>query len=110
MKIEAPVHLTTRDRFTFVFRVIGAIGGLLIYATTFATSSWGNPWVIALIVLVTVGGAIAYYLLTSVARCPACAGRIYNWRISSEDAKRKLFSCDKCGTHAWLAEGFYWQD
>ena len=104
------MHLTTRDRFTFVFRVVGAISGLLITGAMFATSSWGNAWVIALFVLVTVGGAIAYHVLTSVVRCPACDSRMFNWRIPSEDATRKLFSCDKCGTRAWLAEGFYWQD
>jgi hypothetical protein len=104
------VHLEARDRFVFVFRVVGAIGGLLLIAAVFATSSWENGWVIPLFVLVTVGGGIAYHVLTSVVRCPACGSRVFNWGISSEDAKRKLFSCRRCGTVAWLAEGFYWQD
>jgi hypothetical protein len=101
------VHLRSRDRFALAFRVAGAIGGLLIIVAAFATSSWGNGWVVALFVLVTVGGAIAYHVLTSVVRCAACACRVFNWRISSEDAKRKLFSCGRCGTSAWLVEGFY---
>ncbi|MEX2125398.1 MAG: hypothetical protein WD795_16005 [Woeseia sp.] len=101
--------MKTRDRFTLIFRVAGAISGLLIIVAAFATSSWGNGWVVAVFVLITVGGAISYHVLTSVVRCPACAGRVFNWRISSERAKSKLFSCRKCGTLAWLAEGFYWQ-
>ena len=103
------LHLKARDRFAFAFRVAGPLAGLLIVAAAVAMSSWGNRWVIGLFALVTVGGAIAYHVLTSAVRCPACAGRVFNWRISSEHATRKLFSCRRCGTLAWLAEGFYWQ-
>jgi len=109
VKGNQPEHLKTRDRFAWTFRVVSALCGLLIYATAFATSSWENRWVVALISIVTVGGAIAYHVLTSVVRCPACANRVFNWRIPSDHAKRILFACSKCGKRAWLAEGFYWQ-
>lgn len=103
------VHMRARDRFALRFRVVGALVGLPIIAVVFATSSWRNPWVVALYALVTVGGAVGYHLLTSVVRCPACAATVTNWRVASEDATRKLFPCGRCGTVAWLAEGFYWQ-
>lgn len=108
-RADGTVHLRSRDRLVLRFRVVGAVVGLLVVAAVFATSSWENPWGVASFVLVTVGGALAYHLLTSVVRCPTCASRVANWRISSADATRKLFACRQCGTVAWLAEGFYWQ-
>ncbi len=109
MNADQPIHLKTRDRSAFAYRVVGAVCGLAFIGAGFATSSWGNGWMIALFVLVTVGGAVSYHLLTSVVRCPACASTMINLRISGYDADRKLFSCSHCGTSAYLKEGFYWQ-
>jgi hypothetical protein len=108
-RTDEAVHLRSRDRLAFRFRVVGGIVGLGVVAAVFATSSWEHPWVVAAYALVTVGGAAAYHLLTSLVRCPTCAGSVANWRIASDDATRKRFSCGRCGTVAWLAEGFYWQ-
>ena len=102
-------RLNARDRVAFRFRVAGALVGLAVIAWAFATSSWGNEWVIALLVVLTFGGAVAYHILTSVVRCPSCTNRVANWHVSSVDADRKLFLCGKCGTSAYLKEGFFWQ-
>lgn len=92
------------------FRIVGALAGFAVIGFAFATSSWSNVWVLALVVLVTLGGAVAYHLLTSIVRCPACGGGIFNFRIGSAESKRKNFLCRRCGATAWLAEGFYWQN
>ena len=99
-------HLAGRDRFALAFRIVGAIVGFVVLVVAFASSGSATVWLFA---LVTVGGALSYHLLTSVVRCPACASRVFNLRIASEDAQRKLFSCGRCGATAWLREGFYWQ-
>lgn len=109
MSADYAIHLKKRDRRVFIYRVVGAIGGLVFIFAGFATSSWDNGWMQALFVLVTVGGALAYHLLTSVVRCPTCSSRVMNFRISADDADKKLFSCRRCGTSAYLTEGFYWQ-
>lgn len=66
-------------------------------------------WFLVAFVFVVVGGALSYHLLTSMVRCPSCRDRVYNFRIGEAEAKRKIFSCRRCGAKAWLAEGFYWQ-
>lgn len=109
MNSGEPTHLHGRDRIAFRFRVAGALGGLAFVAWAFATSGWTSAWVVTLFGVVTIGGAAAYHVLTSVVRCPACSSRLSNWRISSADADRKQFACDSCGARAWLREGFYWQ-
>jgi hypothetical protein len=106
---QEPTHLVRRDRFALVFRVAGSMLGLVLMVIAIASPDWNSRWVIALFVLVAVGGALAYHLLTSLVRCPGCNGRVSNLRIAAEDARRKLFLCRRCGTAAWLREGFYWQ-
>lgn len=101
-------HLVDRDRLALAFRIVGAIVGFVVLVVVFATASSSSA-IVWLFALVTVGGALSYHLLTSVVRCPACANRIFNLRIASEDAQRKLFLCGRCGATAWLREGFYWQ-
>jgi DNA-directed RNA polymerase subunit RPC12/RpoP len=59
--------------------------------------------------IVMVGGPLSYHLLTSIVSCPTCTSRVINLGISADDANRKVFSCSKCGTSAYLTEGFYWQ-
>lgn len=109
MVMSSGVHLERRDRHAFWFRVAGvAIGAAVIFAA-FATSSWDNPWVVVGFILVTVGGAVAYYLLTSIVRCPSCSARLANFRIASDDERQKTFACGRCGSAAYLREGFYWQ-
>lgn len=109
MDADEPVHLKNRDRFAFAYRIAGAAVGLTLAVLAFATSSRANGWIIALFGLVAVGGALSYYLLTSLAPCPKCRTGMTNFRISSEETKRKLFHCGNCGTAAYLTEGFYWQ-
>jgi len=109
MDLDEAIHLKARDRIAFWFRVAGAIGGLAFIAWAFASSSWGSTWVIAMIGLIIVGGAVKYHLLTSIVRCPTCASRVVNLRISSPDVSKKLFLCGKCGSSAYLTEGLYWQ-
>lgn len=103
------VRLASRDRAAFGFRVVGALGGLLYVAWMLATSSWNSAWAVAVFCLVTVGGTVAYHLLTSVVSCPACFRRMVNLRILSADANGKSFTCRHCGTNAYMTEGFYWQ-
>ncbi len=62
-----------------------------------------------LFAIVVIGGAVSYHLLTSIVQCPACGDNLTNFGIGSEDAKRKEFSCRRCGATAWLSEGIYWQ-
>jgi hypothetical protein len=102
-------HLVFRDRVALVFRIVGAVAGFAIMTTAFATSSWSSAWVIALFTAVVVGGAVSYHLLTSIVRCPGCSNGVVNLRIGPIEERRKQFSCRRCGTMAWLAEGFYWQ-
>lgn len=109
MDLDEPKHLKGRDRLAFRFRVAGALGGLAFIAWAFATSNWGSTWVIAICGVVTIGGAVSYHVLTSFVRCPTCASLLVNLRISSAEANEKRFLCDKCGTSAYLQEGFYWQ-
>lgn len=110
MAADESIHLTKRDRRALVYRIAGAVCGLALLVVGFVTSSWDNGWMIALFVLVTVGGALSYHLLTSVVRCPTCSSRVVNFRISAHDVKRKFFLCSHCGTSAYLTEGFYWQE
>lgn len=109
MSTKEPIHLAKRDRIALILRLSGAALGLIVVIAAFATSSWSSPWVIGLFSFVIVGGALSYYLLTSIVRCPSCSGTVSNFGIASAGAKRKLFSCVRCGASAWLAEGFYWQ-
>jgi hypothetical protein len=109
MAADQAIHLRTRDRRVLVYRVAGALCGFALIIAGFATASWDNGWMQALFGLVTVGGALSYHLLTSVMRWPTCSSRVMNFRISADDAERKLFSCSRCGTSAYLTEGFYWQ-
>ena len=109
MTASESTHLLRRDRLALTFRIAGALAGLATIALAFATSSWNSPWVLTLIVIVVIGGAVSYHLLTSVVRCPSCRSRVFNFRIGQAEAKRKSFSCRRCGATAWLAEGFYWQ-
>jgi len=106
---ESSTHLSARDRVALAFRIAGAVTGLAIVVLAFATSSWNRGWVVVLFTVVAVGGAVSYHLLTSVVRCPSCRRRVFNFRIGQPEAKRKTFSCRRCGATAWLAEGFYWQ-
>ena len=110
MDADEPLHLTRRDRGVLAYRLVGAGCGLTLVVVAFATSSWENGWMIALFGLVTVGGAISYHLLTSVVHCPTCTARVTNFRISADDANRKLFLCRACGTSVYLTEGFYWRE
>jgi ABC-type Fe3+-siderophore transport system permease subunit len=87
----------------------GVLAGLLLIAVSSTTGSWGNGWSIGLGGLVTVGGALSYHLLTSVARCPGCSSHVMNFRIPADEVDRKTFVCGRCGTSAYLTEGFYWQ-
>jgi len=109
LNIKEPIHLVRRDRIAVVFRVAGALLGFGVIAFAFATSSWNNPWVVVLFCVVVVGGALAYYLLTSIVRCPSCSARVSNFRIGALGAERKEFACGHCGAKSWLKEGFYWQ-
>lgn len=107
---QSQTHLRLRDRFALAFRIVGTIAGFAVVIAAFATSSWHSVWMIALVVVVVIGGALSYHLLTSIVRCPACSNAIVNLAIGSVDTKRKHFNCRHCGAQAWLAEGFYWQD
>ena len=107
--MNPPVHLTRRDRFALAFRLVGVIVSLALVIAIAATWGWSSAATLVLVALVIGAGALLYHLLTSIVRCPACAGRIYNLRIASDHAKRKLFHCMRCGAVAWLREGFYWQ-
>ena len=109
MDLDEPTHLAVRDRIAFWFRVAGALGGLALIAWAFASSNWGSTWVMTLFVVITIGGAVSYHVLTSLVRCPTCASRVVNLRISSAEANQKHFLCGKCGASAYLQEGFYWQ-
>jgi uncharacterized protein YbaR (Trm112 family) len=109
MVVNSRVHLERRDRHAFRFRLSGAVVGAAVVVAAFATSSWDSPWVIGAFVLVTCGGAVAYYLLTSIVRCPSCNARLANFRIASDDERQKTFACGRCGAAAYLREGFYWQ-
>lgn len=102
-------HLSSRDRLALAFRIAGALAGFTILALAFATSSWDNGWILGLFAVVVIGGAVSYHLLTSVVRCPSCRSKVFNFGIGPEEAKRKTFSCRRCGATSWLAEGFYWQ-
>jgi hypothetical protein len=102
-------RLIKRDRFALIFRIAGAVFGAALIIWAFATSAWDSRWVIGLLVLVTVGGAISYHVLTSIVRCPGCDAIVCNFRVSSEDARRKEFPCRACGRCAYLTEAFYWQ-
>ncbi len=103
------MHLLRRDRVALAFRIVGALAGLAIILFAFVTSSWNSGWVLVLIAVVVIGGAVSYHLLTSMVRCPKCRNGMFNFRIGQVDAKQKIFSCRRCGATAWLAEGFYWQ-
>lgn len=59
--------------------------------------------------LIVGGGAVTYHLVTLILRCPSCRGRMVNLGFEPVDAKRKPFSCRRCGAKAWLAGGSYWQ-
>jgi len=107
--LKAPLHLARRDRIALGFRLAGALLGFGVIIYGFATSSWNSPMVLGLFGFVAIGGALSYYLLTSIVRCPTCAEKVTNFRIGPVDARRKLFSCAHCGTNSWLREGFYWQ-
>jgi hypothetical protein len=109
MNATGPTHLSTRDRAAFALRIAGAVTGFAVIAAAAATSSWDDRRVLLLLAFIIVGGAMAYHLLTSIVRCPACRRRVYNFGIGPVDAKRKLFPCGDCGTTAWISEGFYWQ-
>ena len=102
---EESTHLSNRDRAALAFRITGAVAGLAIGVLAFAKSSWDSGWVVVLFAFVAVGGAVSYHVLTSAVRCPSCGNGLFNFRIGSEDAKRKIFSCRRCGATAWLAEG-----
>lgn len=109
MNSGAPTHLSKRDRVALAFRIVGALAGLAIILFAFATSSWNSAWVLVLIAVVVIGGAVSYHLLTSMVQCPTCRNSMFNFRIGQVEAKQKIFSCRSCGATAWLAEGFYWQ-
>ena len=106
---KEPMRLLNRDRLALAFRITGVVAGFAIIGVASAASSWSKEWVVALSIVVVIGGAIAYHLLTSIVRCPSCRSGVFNFRIGPVDAKRKFFHCRRCGTTAWLAEGFYWQ-
>jgi hypothetical protein len=101
--------LEARDRLALAHRLIGATLGLALIAWSLGTSSWNSPLAIGGLTLIAVTGPISYHLLTSLVRCPTCGSRVVNFRISAVGARRKLFPCDRCGTVAYLREGFYWQ-
>jgi hypothetical protein len=105
----APIRLTRSDRLALAYRLGCTILGAALVAGSYAWYSWENP-TIALFVGVTVGGAIAYHVLTSVARCPRCNARMINLAVTSPETRRKLFRCSHCGTVAYLTAGFFWQD
>jgi len=107
--MTSPVHLTKRDRIALGLRLVGTLLGFSVIVFGFATSSWNSPLVVGLFSFVTVGGGLSYYLLTSIIRCSACSEKVTNFRIGPAEAKRKVFSCARCGTNSWLREGFYWQ-
>jgi hypothetical protein len=103
------IHLKLQDRLAFAFRVAGTLAGMTLIIAIFATSGWNNGIMIWLFCLIVVGGALAYHLLTSLARCPGCRNATSNFRIGADQEKRKVFTCTRCGTSAYLVEGFYWQ-
>ncbi len=105
---SGPIRLERRDRLAFRYRVGSVILGLPFLAWSVISSSLG-AWTIALFVLFTVGGAISYHLLTSVVRCPSCRARTVNLAIQGSESRRKMFRCTRCGTVAYLTEGFFWQ-
>lgn len=109
MNPGTPAHLSKRDRVALAFRIVGAVIGLTAIAWSFATSSWNDARVLLFLAVVVIGGGAAYHLLTSMVRCPSCGNGMTNFRIGEVDAKRKDFTCRRCGAKAWLAEGFYWQ-
>lgn len=109
MPMREPMHLTNRDRVAVAFRILGALSGGALVLFAFATSNWNSPWMIAMFVLIVVGGALAYHLLTSLVRCPSCSHAVANFRIGQVGETRKEFVCRHCGATAWLKEGFYWQ-
>lgn len=98
-----------RDRLAFAYRLRGASFGLAFVVWALASSSRKRGWIIALLLAVVVGGAVVYHLLTSIAQCPSCNSRIVDLGIGRAEARRKLFRCDRCGTTAYLTEGFVWQ-
>lgn len=105
-----PIHLKRRDRTAVAFRVVGALSGFALIIWAFATSSWDSGWTKAAFVLITAGGVLSYHLLTSIAPCPNCRTAMINLRISDPDTdSKKRFKCKRCGTSAYLSEGFYWQ-
>ena len=103
-----PIRLAGRDRFAFALRVVGALLGLALGAWAIVPESH-HPWALAAFVGLVVGGAALYHLVTSVVRCPACGSTLRNFRIQDDDARRKTFRCARCGTAAYLTEGFFWQ-
>lgn len=109
MNSGASTHLTKRDRVALAFRIIGALVGFAVITWAFATSSWNKEWVLLLVVVLVIGGAVFYHLMTSMVRCPSCRNGVFNFRIGAVEARQKNFLCPRCGAKAWLAEGFYWQ-
>lgn len=109
MHANEPIHLQQRDRIAVVYRICGALAGLVLMAVAFAMEGWDTPGLIPLFVLVTGGGAISYHVLTSVVACPRCGARMVNFRVPSPDSTRKLFVCRHCAASAYLKEGYYWQ-
>jgi len=106
---SSAVRMKDRDRVAFLYRVAGTIAGLALAAWTFAASAWNSPWSIGLMLLLLVGGAMSYHVMTSVARCPSCRARMVNFSIGRADALTKPFRCPGCGASAYLTEGFFWQ-
>jgi hypothetical protein len=104
-----PVRLERRDRFALGYRVVAASAGLGLGAWAFASGAIDHLAVIAFFVVLIVGGAAVYHLVTSIVRCPTCAATVRNFRIQDDDAPRKTFRCARCGTAAYLTEGFFWQ-
>lgn len=104
------MHLSRRDKQALAFRIAGAVAGFGLIAFAFAKSSWDKPWILMLFAVVVVGGAVSYHLMTSIVSCPSCGESIVNIRIGQVEDKRKVFTCRRCGTTAWLTEEFYWQE
>ncbi len=107
--IKEPIHLVRRDRIALGLRLAGALLGFIVLVFGFTTSSWSSLQFVGIFSIVLVGGALPYYLLTSIVQCPSCSSSVANFRIGSDDTKRKVFTCARCGTRSWLSEGFYWQ-
>jgi predicted Zn finger-like uncharacterized protein len=105
-----PIRLERRDRFAVVYRVCVTILGAALLAWSILTSV-GTGWTIAIFMVVVVGGAIAYHVLTSVTSCPSCDTRMINLAITNSETrpKQKTFRCSRCGTTSYLTEGFFWQ-